>query len=509
MRSKEATPYLKIASGLLYMVLSLPALERVATAQEPFRPVPRASCGSGDRQETLQGQTTLAERFRVGPAIAYNCNLELIGQFEGEGAADGLALFDKCAYFSIAENPPAQHPGVAVLDISDLRHPELTGYLNSPAMLTANESLTSSASRGLLLASAIPNIAAAPFDLYDLSNDCRHPVLRSSKALPRVYSHAGKFAESGQTYYGAIWGIAMPTSGSPDATFPTLSGVFAIDTTDVTNPRTLATWIPAKGEWKTHAVSLNREGSRAYVSLMRLEDDRDKSPSPNGLAILDISDIQAHKPNAQFHLVSTLFWADTHLAQLTLPVQISGHSYLIWTDLAGALGLKTPPPPDVCGSDTPNYGFARIIDIGDEQHPKTTSKLMLEVDDPANCAKVVHDPTLPFGYGSFGCDVDNEQDAKLLACGRFEAGLRVFDIRDPVHPVEVAYYKPAARRTQRRPGSMFFGMPTKDHTADQVIIPKFLDHGQVIGFISFDNGFQVVRFTDRFRASHRNLFQSP
>jgi hypothetical protein len=63
-------------------------------------------------------------------------------------------------------------------------------------------------------------------------------------------------------------------------------------------------------------------------------------------------------------------------------------------------------------------------------------KLMLEAYDPKNCDKVLPDTTGlgSFIYGSHYCSVDNKQDAQTLACGYFESGIRVFDIRDPLHP---------------------------------------------------------------------------
>ena len=54
-------------------------------------PVPKAACGRSDHTESgLQGQTTSAERAVVNGHTdserGYNCNLELVGKFQGEGA---------------------------------------------------------------------------------------------------------------------------------------------------------------------------------------------------------------------------------------------------------------------------------------------------------------------------------------------------------------------------------------------------------------------------------------
>jgi hypothetical protein len=52
-----------------------------------------------------------------------------------------------------------------------------------------------------------------------------------------------------------------------------------------------------------------------------------------------------------------------------------------------------------------------------------------------------------FTYGSHYCSVDNRDNATALACGYFNSGVRVFDIRKPAKPVEIAYYNPAGSRT--------------------------------------------------------------
>ena len=39
------------------------------------------------------------------------------------------------------------------------------------------------------------------FAVYDISADCRHPVLKSSIDLPGSEGHMGNFAPDGRTYY--------------------------------------------------------------------------------------------------------------------------------------------------------------------------------------------------------------------------------------------------------------------------------------------------------------------
>jgi hypothetical protein len=491
------------SGGLRAVVLSLTIGTICSTpfgqirAGERLNSVPRASCGPRDHTETVQGETTLAERFAPGPSKPYTCNLDLVGQFEGEGAGFIMGFFQNCAYYAQWPNPELQHPGVAVLDVSDSQHPQAVGYLDSAAMRDVGESLTVANATKLLLASKYMSTTETALEIYDLSADCRHPILRSV-ALPGLFLHTGQFAPDGRTFYGA--------QGSLDLKAP-VSGIFALDTSDASHPRLTAKWSPPTKDWATHAVRVNEDGTRAYVALIRPEDDSENSSQVNGLAIVDISDIQARRPDPSLRLLSTLFWKDSHYAQFALPARIKGRPYLIFTDLMGAIGYKRPPAANVCNSGKPGYGFARIIDISDERNPKMVSKLMLEVQDPINCANVMHDPTT--GYGALSCDVDDAQDARLLACGYFEGGLRVFDVREPAQPREVAYYKPRARRTQSRPGSVLHARtsPTTDLTADQVVVPKFRKNGQEIGLISFDNGYQVVRFSDSFIASHADLFR--
>lgn len=503
---------------VLALVLALvgggASLDAQGQAGEKWQTIPKAVCGPQDRTEILQGATSLAERFAPGPPRAYTCNLELMGQFKGDGAGFGMVFYDKCAYLS--SGGQARRPGVPVIDVSDSRRPQITTYLDSPAMRSVNESMAVSERRKLLVGGVLRRSPSPPqedpgtwFSVYDLSVDCRYPVLKSSAELPGISSHTGEIAPDGLTFYTAAW------TGSPNqtayyahpsykATDPPPSVVYAIDLTDPSKPREIGRWIAPEAHWMTHSARVNHDGTRVYVGLYRLQDDYLKAPNVNGLVIFDSSDFQKRGPNPQFRLISTLFWDDSHYTQFAKPITVKGRPYIVFSDLVGAIGAGTSGGAptdevrvDACGSGKPSHGFARLIDISDEKAPKTVSKLILEVADPANCTKVMRDPARTYKYGAEGCDVDNSADARLLVCGHFEGGLRVFDIREVAHPKEIAYYKPPAQGTSAR-----------SFTADAVMAPFFRKNGKdfEIWFNSADNGFQVVRFSDRFKAAHKDLF---
>jgi len=102
-----------VTGGLLSLLLSA----SIALAADGFPgSVPKAICGPGDHTESgLQGQTTPQERSSGDSERAYNCNLELVGQYQGEGnySQDGPAYAGTCAYYGTDHNTPLQqHHGM-------------------------------------------------------------------------------------------------------------------------------------------------------------------------------------------------------------------------------------------------------------------------------------------------------------------------------------------------------------------------------------------------------------
>jgi hypothetical protein len=122
---------------------------------------------------------------------------------------------------------------------------------------------------------------------------------------------------------------------------------------------------------------------------------------------------------------------------------------------------------------------------------------MLEVHDPANCAKVAPDIVglSIFTYGSHYCSVDNKNNATTLACGYFNSGIRVFDIRDPRRPKEIAYFNPAGATTVSSGSNHALGNNFRPGGPDWCSAQVHLDaKAGTVWSTCQDNGVLVMKF---------------
>jgi hypothetical protein len=360
-------------------------------------------------------------------------------------------------------------------------------YLDARPMWDPWESLKVNVPRKLLAAvQADSGSGEQPgFAVYDISN-CRAPVLKSSVNLSApVKGHAGQFAPDGRTYYGTHIG----------------SSTYAIDLDKPETPTLLGVWPGQNGVGLPHDVSLNSGGDRLYTAQPGGLARPGEPQRQNGLVISDVGNFQARRPDGSPRVVGSVFWKDGAVAQMTERVQIKGRPYLVFTDEAGAGGIADGAKA-ACAQNLPPFGFARIIDIADETNPRVVSQLMLDVHDPSNCSAVQLDTGFSdlFGYSSHYCTADNAENAEYLACSYFEAGVRVFDIRDPYRPKEIAYYKPPARSAMLAGSSNSsirrHGKRTADWASSNIHWHRSGDELH-LWFTSHENGFQIVRFTNR------------
>lgn len=435
-------------------------------------PVPQARCGKGSLPETgLQGQVSLADRQSGRNALGYRCNLELVGNHQGEGASWVSQSYGTCAYISTRYPSTAKSSGVQVLDVSDPGNPRLVDTLTSPAMLGPWESLKVNPTRGLLAAVFAPQPGgngAAFFDVYDIKSDCGRPRLLNSVSTTglsvpaNVLGHEGNWAPDGKTYWAAA---------------AYAGGVTAIDVSNTANPRIVFTGATSLAN---HGLSVSDDGNRLYVA----QSSRDGAEvlQGNGLQIVDISEVQARKPLPQIREVGHVTWTDGALGQHATRITYSGRPYVIFVDEF-------------------EQGVARIIDIADEGVPRVVAKLKLEIHMPQHAGARTADTqdTGGFGYEGHYCDVDRVTDPTALACGYFQSGIRVFDIRDPLSPSEIAYFNPPAQtgKNAQLQGSEHANDPSVSGalTADFCSSPpRFV--GSQLWVTCQDNGFLALRFTN-------------
>jgi hypothetical protein len=394
-----------LVTGLMVLacVLLVGLLPRESQAEpvrlSPATPAatPGIACDAGSRPEEIQGYVH-PEDFESGRAkLGYYCNARLVSFLGNSGGFRVERYVDEaghvCAFYDSTRLLPADVPsqlqskglGVYAVDMDDSTKPVVTATLTTPAMVSPHESLRVNQERGLLVANmGMPFAYPGFLDVYDISKDCRNPKLASSTPLG-LLGHEGGFAPDGLTYYVASAQNLLT----------------AVDLSDPALPQVIWTGT----SWKPHGVSVSNDGNTLYMA-----DVSDRA----GLTVLDVSQIQARKPNPGVTAISHLTWSEVSIPQNATPFERDGHQYLVETDEFG-------------GGGSP-IGAARIINIDDPRHPKIVSRLRLEVNNMADSSISAH-------Y----CTVPSRKAPNIVACGFIESGLRVFDIRDVERPREVAY----------------------------------------------------------------------
>jgi hypothetical protein len=367
----------------------------------------------------MQGRVSAQDVMSGRAAQGYTCNTELVGHFGATGGYKVLRYVDsahhECGYYDTtllfplnAATGGRDLTGVYVLDMSDPAHPVRTESLLTPAMQSPHESLSLNLRRGLLVADmGYPTFNPGFVDVYDLTHDCRHPVLKAS--LPTgILGHEGNFSPDGNTFW-------ISSTGGKTLT--------AVDLSDPARP--LPLWTST--DFIVHGLNVSDDGNRLYFADLG---------SPSGLTILDVSQVQRRVANPHVPIVSRLTWDTVSVPQVPIPVRINGHPYLVEVDeFARGVAGSDPKAP---------VGAARVIDIADDTKPRVVSNIRLEVNMPeARASGQAGDPGATNGlqgYAGHYCAVPSRDEPGVVACSFILSGLRLFDIRDPFHPKEIAYF---------------------------------------------------------------------
>ena len=473
-----------VVAALLLLSLGVFSAQRSlgAPAPDPYAPTPQGPCGPGSRPETTQGRVPAADFASGRAAAGYTCNTEEVGHFGASGGYRTYQYTDlaghRCAYYDTtllfpgnAVSAGSNLTGVYALDMSNSHNPVRTATLSTPAMQSPHESLSLNVKRGLLAADmGYPTFQPGFFDIYDIAADCRHPALLSSTPLG-VLGHEGGFAPDGNTFYASSAGGKTLT---------------AIDVTNPSVPSILWT----ASNWVVHGLNVSDDGNRIYFADLGSSGNAfaasgtDGSP---GLTVLDVSQIQGRAANPQVSVISHLTWPQVSIPQTPIPVTITTgkprrpHRFLVEVDEFSKSVTSYKPSDPV--------GAARIINIDDEQHPVVVSNLRLAVNSPtARAGDQQGDPDATNGlqgYAAHYCAVPSRVEPGIAACGFILSGLRVFDIRDPYHPKEIAYFnQPPPPAADGQSGSY-------DMSA-----PSFVPELGEIRYADGNSGFYAVHVTN-------------
>ncbi len=427
---------------------------------------PRARCGPGSLPETdLQGRVPKADYASGRAAQGYTCNAAEVSHTGTTGGFKTFRYTDRtgrvCAFYDgtlLFGTAPTHGElgGVHVLDMSDPARPVETARLLTVAMQSPHESLALNPQRGLLAAgTGSPGTAPGLVDVYDVSQDCRNPVLQSTSPLG-ILGHESGFSPDGRT----LW---ISTTAQP--------GVTALD---VSNPK-LPSIVWRSTDYTFHGMNLSASGDRLYAADL----------GKPGLTILDVSQVQARAASPVVTEVSHLTWGTVSIPQNTVPLTVKGRRYLLEFDEyargAGSGGLAYDPSAAV--------GAARMIDIQDDRRPKVVGELRLQVNNPsARAGDQKDDPgaqQFVQGYAAHYCAAPRATDPGIVACSFILSGLRVFDVSDPTKPREVAYFNQPAPD----------GLPLTSG-AYAMSAPSFDIKNKTIWYADGDSGFYAVKLTN-------------
>ena len=406
-----------LAAVVVACLIAVPTRARAITVPPA---TPDIGCSPGDHPEMTQGRTPLADFTSGRSNLGYTCNASLVSHTGTTGGYRDYRYVDHtghvCGYYDTTLLFPtnlagsSHSSGVAVLDMTDPARPALVKNLVTPAMQTPHESLSLNVTRGLLAAD-LGNPATYPgwVDIYDVSQDCRNPVLQSSIPVG-VLGHEGAFSPDGNTFW-------------------VTSVVGNLTALDITNPATPVI-VYNNVNVKPHGLNISDDGNTLYFADLG---------TSHGLTILDVRQVQQRVVNPQVTQIAHLTWDIVSIPQVAIPITIKGHPYLVEIDeYTSGTSVNSGYDPNA------SVGAARIIDIADPAHPRVISNLRLQVNQSENRAgDQQNDPSATSslqGYAGHYCGVPQRADPGIVACSFIMSGLRVFDIHDPYQPKEVAYF---------------------------------------------------------------------
>jgi hypothetical protein len=470
-------------------------------------------CGADDLPEgEIQGHIPAGDKTSGRAAKGYNCGLALVGHetLNNNGRPPGgnanMAWAGDCAYVSGSSNavapqtPPSPTPeaGVAVVDVSNPAKPRHVSTLRTPGAKATSETLgavTTPEGRSLLVVGQYGNDQVTyaqtgdeavtprdPMDIYDVSaHDCSKPVFLGTYEWPdnihnlsfspdgryvfatqplQVIDIAGLLAGGGMESIKYLGNLDDAMEGPMFAVGPTADydDQVPAEVREAQHPS-----YTSHEAWVVHDVASDGvTHTKLYLG--------GQLPTFELFTILDITawlngdgppDVLSQR-SGRAHSVRT--------------ATIGGKRYALHSEESPfGTGFSCIPETanPFAGPSQPWLSPVENDNGDDEMLPGV--QMGLEINDPTHCQDQLQSNETD---GVHYHDVDDQNDTTFAMASMWNAGIRVFDVRDPVQPKEVAYFNPGMI------GSKL------DHAWGHIRYRADKGH---IWFATADGGFWVVR----------------
>ncbi|MEX0665981.1 MAG: hypothetical protein WD598_14595 [Acidimicrobiia bacterium] len=385
-----------------------------------------ALCGPDDTPEPgIQGEVP------AGETANFNCGLTLLAEIPSVGALQGA---DHCAYVRTGDR-------ILVIDVSDSTNPTEVG---SVPTFGASETMRAVVTddRAVLVSGS---------GVYDIS-DCENPAVKGQILWPSVgltginvnlLPHDIRIDHGGNKVYASfgVWEVDITDLDDPSTWTitnhwcdvlaqynPIHKQVAAADLSlcdqGDTGTFTLgANPLQASLLWPpmSHSPDTNEADTRLYVGDQSGGTSANWEPKPF-LRVIDLTQdpprVLAKAPGSG-HSVDWFRTAD-------------GREFVLHANEAGIGDTCKRNRPEALG-----WAFDAVITEVTRDKAKRVSKLELAINTPKFCeAKVASGADSSIAHQM----VANPDDVKFAAVSFGSAGLRVFDIRNPKKPIEVAYF---------------------------------------------------------------------
>jgi hypothetical protein len=421
-------------------------------------------CGPRDLPETgLQGEVPLADQLSGRAQRGYNCGLALVGHVALPGASANMAWAGRCAFVATTGS------GITVVDVSNPAAPRIATTLHGPgsdltietlaARQVGKEAILVAGRYGLTSGVPLP----APMDIYDVS-DCTRPKLLTTFQFPENIHNLTISPDLTRVY------ATLPLQ-VVDISTPARPRYLGNLEEDIPQPSFLPdTGLPVS--YLSHEAWTSPDGRTLYLG--------GQTPLFSWFTIADITGWPARKPTILSQVAGR-----GHSVRLAT---IGGRTYVLHSEesIVGPTAKGCVPE-----QLNPFAGTAQpwLSDVTDPRRPRMhVGRMTLAINDPANCARQIADGENASVHYH---DVDDPRRTTFVMASMWNAGLRIFDVRQPTRPKEVAYFNPG----------MFVA------AGDSPLLDKAWGHVRydagtgLIWFASQSGGFWVVELEPQVRSA--------